>query len=177
MKKLSDEQAFAEYLHGGSPLSRAYAELADEQPDANADETIIRSARRASRESGSKRARWFVPLSAAAIVLLSFGLVLRLTTAPVDPVLPDKTFETRHPAPAAEPRRLPAEVRNEKARAVEAAGSAKVAAGAVTIAGVENCAEIARIAAQATAGSAPAQRLDLIRCLRDAGDTVAARRE
>ncbi|MGH8495443.1 MAG: hypothetical protein ACREVN_04855 [Gammaproteobacteria bacterium] len=203
MKHLSDEAALAEYLRGGSALSRAYAALGNQQPDKRVDDAILHAARdalqagsvvRATNDSSHRREavpgprpgidaqhaepgrqRWYVPLSAAAIVLLSFGLVMRLAIDPAGTGSRDAAFETGQPADEAEPRRLPAEVRGEKARALGSAGSAKVTAAQVPAS--DRCADPASTTEPATADRAGALRLDYIRCLRDSGDQAAARRE
>jgi hypothetical protein len=160
-----DDSGFDRYLEGSSELSRAYRDLGSDEPPASIDEAVLGAARHAP---GRVRHR-LVPLGAAALLLVSFGLVLRVTTAPqVQPAQPD---DVRQGAtdPAAPPR-LPTDARGEKARALEATTSAKTAAD--TIAEAAACTR-SNDGSQAT----PERRLEIIICLRAAGAEDAARRD
>lgn len=177
MKNFSDETELEEYLRGGSALSRAYLEAGREQPATGIDERVIRGARDGLQESRPRDRRWRIPLSAAALMLLSFGLVLRLTTEPVDPVPREMKSASPESTPEVALRRLPDGARTEKARAVEAAGSTKVAVDVASGEVTGDCAGTRSLAAPKAGDDSPEDRLAVVRCLRDAGEAAAAQHE
>jgi hypothetical protein len=82
-----DEEMLREFLEGDSALSRIYRRDANEKPSAQLDETILAAARRnlarTSRVAHSPFARhWVMPISLAAVLVLSVSVVL-LTPDPV----------------------------------------------------------------------------------------------
>jgi hypothetical protein len=90
MSESSDKQ-LGDYLAGASGLSRAYRDSAmsraSEQPPAQMDAAIQAAARRevSARPALARPPRWrawYVPLSAAAVVVLASLLVLRVSQAP-----------------------------------------------------------------------------------------------
>ena len=167
MSSRSEDSGFERYLDGASELSHAYRDLGSEEPPAGIDEGVLGAA----RDTPARLRHWRVPLAAAALLLVSFGLVLRVTTTPqLQPAGPEPDdVRQGAPAPASSPR-LPTDARGEKARALEAAGKAKTAAE--TNAGAAACTPSSD-GAQAT----PEQRLEIIICLREAGAVEAARRD
>ena len=82
--KTPSDDTLEEYLAGDSPLSRRYRESNDEAPPAEIDARIIAAAREQAGEPPPvfpvpvPPRRWFVPLSVAATVVLSFSLVMSL---------------------------------------------------------------------------------------------------
>jgi hypothetical protein len=79
-----------DYLAGRSEVSRVYRQLPADLPSPTLDEKIQAAAR---RELQRRRPRWLRPLSAAAIMLLSLGVLLRLQETGV-PGLPMETPAT-----------------------------------------------------------------------------------
>ena len=61
-------------------LGELYRELPQPQPLPEVDQAILAAARKASRQkrSGSTRPRWYMPLSAAAVVMISVSLVVTM---------------------------------------------------------------------------------------------------
>ncbi|CAN5139463.1 hypothetical protein BH24PSE2_BH24PSE2_04830 [soil metagenome] len=168
MTSTPDDPVLEAYLRGDSQLSRAYAALREAEPAPALDRRILRRARAVPPKARPARARWMLPASMAAAVGLAIGVSVRLSTNPAaraDPRL--------EPAPQTS-QRLPAEARREKARALEGSGHAKPAG---TAAAPTSCAEEARGGRIGAADDAPAGRLALIRCLRDAGMMREAQHE
>lgn len=91
MSEQTGPEDLGDYLLGKSPLSRAYATLGKPMPAAALDEAIMKQAGRALLEGQAPNneaprwQRWMVPASVAAVVLVSFSLVLRIVVAPFDP--------------------------------------------------------------------------------------------
>jgi len=75
-----DDKELDQYLDGGSSESRAYAELGDETPPPELDARILAEAERAVKVTpiDSRRAPPFKAFAWAAIVVLSFSLVLNI---------------------------------------------------------------------------------------------------
>jgi cytoskeletal protein RodZ len=117
----SEEQALERLLQRSSPLSRAYQQLKDESPAPALDRAVIAAARDAvGARAQRRRKHWHWPtLALAATVLLSFGIVMRMSLQPV----PQST------APAAPP---PAPPQLEKAPAAPQARDLDSAASAAT---------------------------------------------
>ena len=61
-------------------LGELYRELPQHQPSPEVDQAILAAARKASRRKpgGSTRPRWYMPLSAAAVVMISVSLVMTM---------------------------------------------------------------------------------------------------
>lgn len=94
-ERKKDDRLLDEYLRGDSPLSRAYRETGREEPPAHLDAAILAQAEAAV---GTRRKpRWFMPLSLAATVVLSIGVVLLMSREGVTPV----PMETPLPTPGA----------------------------------------------------------------------------
>lgn len=99
-ERKKDDQLFDEYLRGDSPLSRAYRETGREEPPAHLDAAILAQAKVAV---GTRRKpRWFMPLSLAATVVLSIGVVLLMSREGVTPV-PMETPSPTSDAPVPKP--------------------------------------------------------------------------
>jgi len=83
MTKKPGDQAFEEYLQGGSNLSRRYRETSQMQPPKHLDEKILTASRKAvdakPRLAYSPfSSTWTVPVSLAAVLVLSVGLVISI---------------------------------------------------------------------------------------------------
>lgn len=102
-----------DYLGGQSELSRRYRQLPAELPPSALDEKI-RAAARAPLVP--RRPRWILPLSTAAVVMLSVGVLLRMQQAGITPVMPDE--QLMDSAPAAD--QPPALYKEERPRAAPA---------------------------------------------------------
>lgn len=81
-----DDRLLDEYLRGDSPLSRVYRETGKEEPPAHVDAAILAQARAAATAHRGGKPRWLMPLSLAATVLLSVGVVLLMSKQGVSPV-------------------------------------------------------------------------------------------
>lgn len=95
MTKKPGNQAFEEYLQGGSNLSRRYHETSQAQPPKHLDEKILAASRKAvdakPRLAYSPfSSTWTVPVSLAAVLVLSVGLVVSIQDESGQP-LPGKT--------------------------------------------------------------------------------------
>lgn len=84
-----DDQMLDDYLRGDSSLTRAYRSAANEQPPAEVDEAILAAAR-AQLESTNRTTRrrpayspfsahWTIPVSAAAVLVITVGMGMFLT--------------------------------------------------------------------------------------------------
>ena len=96
-ERKKDDRLLDEYLRGDSALSRAYRETGREEPPAHLDAAILAQARAATVPRRGGKPRWFMPLSLAATVVLSVGVVLLLSREGVTPV----PMETPSPMPVA----------------------------------------------------------------------------
>ena len=96
-ERKKDDRLLDEYLRGDSLLSRAYRETGREEPPAHLDAAILAQAKAATAPRRSSKPRWFMPLSLAATVMLSVGVVLLMSREGVTPV----PMETPSPMPAA----------------------------------------------------------------------------
>jgi hypothetical protein len=77
-----------EYLKGSSALTRAYRKTAPEQPPRELDAFILDEAAKAVKPRGGFSpfgSRWSMPLAAAAMVVLSVGLVMFMSQHGVGP--------------------------------------------------------------------------------------------
>jgi hypothetical protein len=106
-----------DYLAGRSEVSRVYRQLPADLPSSALDEKIKAAAR---HELQLRRPRWLRPLSAAAIMLLSLGVLLRLQETGV-PGLPME-------APATSQEAVEAQVKDMHKDASRAADSPGFAA-------------------------------------------------
>jgi hypothetical protein len=90
-KRKTPDQLIEDYLRGKSSLSRAYRKAAQEEPPHALNEGVLAAARRAVR-TRPRTARspfvwfWAVPLSAAAVIVLSLGLAMFMTQEGVAPL-------------------------------------------------------------------------------------------
>lgn len=112
----NDDKLLDEYLRGDSALSRAYRGKTGDAPPARLDAAILAQAREAASASTPRgwnpfSANWTVPLSAAAVVVVSVVLVLFMSReGPLPPVTEmESTPVTAVPAtpPAREQTSLP----------------------------------------------------------------------
>jgi len=116
------------YLKGGSKLSRAWREAADEEPNADLDEVIIEAARREVHR-GPKVAyspfsrSWGVPLALAAVLVVSVTVTLVMHEDAIEPLPVPVDGPPAAPAPAAEAQspKAPAVPKREEPRAPEPA--------------------------------------------------------
>ena len=96
-------------------ISRRYREIAREEPGSTLDDAILAASRRAVHRGGSRR--WTVPVSIAAVLVLSFGLTLEMkreqpdveTSIPVSAPAPASAPEAQGVAPAQEDLVAPAQ--------------------------------------------------------------------
>ncbi len=93
-ERKKDDQLLDDYLRGDSPLSRVYRETGREEPPAHLDAAILAQAK-AAVGTHRRKPRWFMPLSLAATVVLSVGVVLLMSREGVTPV----PMETPSPTP------------------------------------------------------------------------------
>lgn len=104
MNEQRDDMELKRYLDGGSGESRAYAELGDEAPPPELDARILAEAESAVKvtELDSRRAPPFKAFAWAAIVVLSFSLVLNIVfeQGAQDPVAELESMAKRSAAPA-----------------------------------------------------------------------------
>jgi hypothetical protein len=96
-ERKKDDRLLDEYLRGDSPLSRAYRETGREEPPAHLDAAILAQAKAAAAPRRGSKPRWLMPLSLAATVVLSIGVVLLMSREGVAPV----PMETPLPMPVA----------------------------------------------------------------------------
>jgi hypothetical protein len=91
-------------LPGEDDIARVYAAGAQDEPPATLDHKILAAAQQAVRARTSRKgfgARWAVPVSIAAVMVLTLGVLLRLQ-AP-DPRTPTESGPPQAPAAAAVP--------------------------------------------------------------------------
>jgi hypothetical protein len=137
-------------------VTQAYRALGAEEPPRALDEAILAAARR-------RPARWGVPLSVAAVVVLAVGVTLRMLPHQRDPesvALAPQVIETPRPAalPAEQVGKLERSAPRQAAprRSQERAASAETAASAPAEV-------VARAPAEAAAAAPPALAADSIR--------------
>lgn len=85
-ERKKDDRLLDEYLRGDSPLSRVYRETGKEEPPAHVDAAILAQAKAAITTHRGGKPRWLMPLSLAATVVLSVGVVLLMSKQGVSPV-------------------------------------------------------------------------------------------
>lgn len=82
MSDQKDNQILEDYLKGNSDLSRQYRAESANEPPAHLDAAILSAAKKAADSnasgSGASNSRWYVPLSLAAVVVISFSVVFRI---------------------------------------------------------------------------------------------------
>jgi hypothetical protein len=82
MSEQKDNQALEEYLKGNSELSKRYRAESTAEPPAQLDASILAAARKTVENqetgAGSSSSRWYIPLSLAAVVVISFGVVFKI---------------------------------------------------------------------------------------------------
>lgn len=101
-----DQDAFEKYLEGKSELSRLYRDAPREEPSAQLDAAILAAAR---REAGSRprfarspfSRSWYVPVSIAAVIVVSVTLTLLVMEQEPSPVTPRLEFDKAVPAKTA----------------------------------------------------------------------------
>ena len=105
MNQDKEDKAIEDYLAGDSAESRRYAELGDEVPPPELDVKILASAERELKVTGidSRRAPPFKAFAWAAIVVVSFSLVLNIVfqQAVQDPAERLEEMAVREDAPTA----------------------------------------------------------------------------
>jgi len=93
-----------EHLAGKSAVSRLYQQLAHETPGTELDARIRRAAR---QQLATRKSRWLLPMSAAAVVILAMGVFLQLQLEGISPVpqemKPEKQEDSEASAPVAAP--------------------------------------------------------------------------
>jgi len=101
------DQILDAYLRGGSTVSRLYGAGALAGPPAALDHVVLSAARKAVQGAGGMNpfgGRWYVPLSAAAMIALAVGLTLFMQREGVPPVTTVATeLEDRIAADGARP--------------------------------------------------------------------------
>lgn len=122
MAQRKGDERLDEYLRGNSPLTRAYRELDREEPPASLDARILAQARGERAAPRGGKPRWLMPLSLAATIVLSVGIVLFMTRQGATPV-PMETAPAAKPstpstAPAPAPKVTPKEAPRFEARDV-----------------------------------------------------------
>lgn len=105
----SKDKEFETYLKGRTPLSQAYRAGAREVPPSRLDAAILKEA----RQVVAKRLRlarspfgthWFIPLSAAAVIVLTVGLMVFMGPEPMTSVTaPDERLRPAPEVPATGP--------------------------------------------------------------------------
>src|SRR5690554_5278664 len=82
MNNQKDDQAFEEYMKGGSSLSGRYKSESTEEPPEQLNARILAAAKKAvdskTPGAGSPGYRWYVPFTLAAVVVISFSIVFRI---------------------------------------------------------------------------------------------------
>ena len=109
-------------------VSRRYRELPADEPPRALDEAILAASRRAVHThpaplvAPAGRQRWYVPLAAAAVIVLAVGLTLRvqLEQPAVEDVTPAQTTVLKDDAPKAAPRVESRAFSEEKPRSAQA---------------------------------------------------------
>ncbi|TAM45071.1 MAG: hypothetical protein EPN55_09460 [Gammaproteobacteria bacterium] len=107
MAQRADDKRLDEYLRGDSPLTRAYRETGREEPSASLDARLLAEARGGNTAPRGGKPRWLMPLSLAATVVLSVGIVLFMTRQGATPLPPEAAPVVETPAPSAKPTPVP----------------------------------------------------------------------
>lgn len=85
MSDQTGHEDFDAYLQGTSRLSKVYAALDKPLPPAALDEAVMNQATKALDKRRGEPRRWMVPASLAAVLLLSFTVVMRVVLGPFEP--------------------------------------------------------------------------------------------
>lgn len=129
-----DEELLREYLEGDSQLSRLYRRHADELPDPGLDARIRARARDALSRKAARSpfaGHWVVPVSLAAVVVLSVSVVLLLPHPGSPPTIaPEPAAPSARQPPAETPRARPRGTLEEEAGRQAGADSLKRAESA-----------------------------------------------
>lgn len=148
-RKTPDDEMLARYVDGHSEVSRAYREASAVQSPAELDRRILELARAelasttAARTVQRRGNRWRTPLAAAAVVVLSFGVLINLqrenALQPAVPVAPEVPAQRQSQAAkeierAPEPDASADAVAERPAAEARAAVAAPPAAASVTAA-------------------------------------------
>lgn len=134
MSDKKDEQALEEYLKGNSSLSRHYHDESAAEPPARLDAAIISAAKQAVENkkttAGPFSARWYVPVSLAAVVVICFSVVFKIYDEDGQPLSgeqpelkmekPAAALDDRMDQDAGEPNAIESGVTRDESRANEA---------------------------------------------------------
>jgi len=112
------DKLVGEYPGGQSDLSRLYARADKPEPPASLDKEILEAARKnvhpGGRASGPYGAKWYVPVSLAAVLVLTVGVVVTLEQ---DTGQEAGLIQEYKPAARPAPERPPATAKQKKAAA------------------------------------------------------------
>jgi len=105
MSEQKDNLELEEYLKGNSFISRRYRKEAMAEPSPHLDAAIIAAAKKAAENkktvSGPFTAGWYIPLSLAAVVVISFSVVFKIYDRDGQQIFSDQA-ELKSKIPAAE---------------------------------------------------------------------------
>jgi len=105
MSEQKDNQALEEYLKGNSEISKRYRAESTAEPPAHMDAAIISAAKHAldndKAGAGPSTTRWYIPLSLAAVVVISFSVVFKIYDRDGQQIFSDQV-ELKSKIPAAE---------------------------------------------------------------------------
>src|SRR3989304_3757272 len=105
MSEQKDNQALEEYLKGNSEISKRYRAESTAEPPAHMDAAIISAAKHAldndKAGAGPSTTRWYIPLSLAAVVVISFSVVFKIYDRDGQQIFSDQA-ELKSKIPAAE---------------------------------------------------------------------------
>lgn len=113
-RRTPDDQLLDRYLDGHSEVSRAYRRTSAPQPSADLDRRILDMARSElekaplARTAPRRGNRWRTPLAAAAVIVLSFGVLINLQREDTLPTTVPELPAQRRPEAAKEAERAPA---------------------------------------------------------------------
>lgn len=115
-----------DYLRGDAPLTRAYREIAREEPPARLDAVILAHAKGEAAPHRGGKPRWLMPLSLAATVVLAVGVVLFMAREGAGPLPPETAPAAKPPTPSVAPAPRPAPKETPRFDARDAAIAPKV---------------------------------------------------
>lgn len=116
MAQRKGDERLDEYLRGDSPLSRAYREAGREEPPPALDAHILAQARGEKAAPRGGKPRWLMPLSLAATIVLSVGIVLFMTRQGATPLPTETAPIVEVPAPSVVPAPAPKVAPKEASR-------------------------------------------------------------